>query len=141
MIPHSRCCIQAADHVAVGLQADATKAGLPAGISASDRRVPRFSTFSQLPDDIYLEGFCFVVDSYSNAQITNYCGLWTASSCRCTPGHLVYVMPLRRLAQPQPPPEQLLHMVLEVEHTPQETRLRMLNEATVRILTTEAVCQ
>lgn len=35
------------------------------------------------------------------------------------------------LSEPQPPPEHLLHLVLEVEHTPQETILRMLNEDTV----------
>lgn len=37
-----------------------------------------------------------------------------------------------RLVEPQPQPEQLLHVVLEVEQRPQETRLRLLNEATAR---------
>ena len=35
------------------------------------------------------------------------------------------------LTDPQPPPEHLLHTVLEVDHRPEETMLRLLNEDTV----------
>ncbi len=34
---------------------------------------------------------------------------------------------------PQPPPEQLLHVVLEVERTVDETTLRLLHPATVHV--------